>query len=69
MQQETVGDTWQTIQDTVFAEIKSSATLSLGTIEHANFAGCLENPTAPISFEKHLQERNPKLTRRSHLKQ
>ena len=28
-------------QDKVFATIKSSATLSLGTIEHANFSGCL----------------------------
>ena len=28
-------------QDNVFAKIRSSATSSLGTIEHANFLGCL----------------------------
>ena len=31
-----------TLQDKVFAKIKSSATLSLGRIEHTNFSGCLE---------------------------
>src|SRR5580698_4549501 len=39
-----------TIQDKAFDEIKSSATLSLGRIEHSNLAGCLENTT--LSFKK-----------------
>ena len=43
-------------QDNAFAEIKSSATLSLGTIEHANFSGYLENATVTLSIKKHLWE-------------
>ncbi len=30
------------LQDNVFAKIKSSATLSLGRIEHSNLSGCLK---------------------------
>jgi hypothetical protein len=37
------------LQDKVFAKIKSSATLSLGRIEHSNFSGCLE---IGVNFKK-----------------
>jgi hypothetical protein len=36
-----VGDTVPQVEDKVLARIKSSATLSLGRIEHSNFSGCL----------------------------
>jgi hypothetical protein len=53
-------------QDKAFAEIKSSATLSLGRIEHSNFSGFLENLT--LSFKEQLwaivraYTRSPSLT-------
>jgi hypothetical protein len=42
-----------TRQDRLFAKIKSSATLSLGRMEHSNFSGWLKNPN--LSFKNHLQ--------------
>jgi hypothetical protein len=39
----------------VVAEIKSSATLSLGRIEHPNFSGCLENRTLSSEEENKKQ--------------
>jgi hypothetical protein len=45
-------------QDKVLAEIKFSATLSLGRIEHSKFSGCLEN--RPLSFKEQLCD-NPDL--------
>lgn len=33
------------LQDEAFAEIKPSATSSLGRIAQSNFSGCLDNPT------------------------
>ena len=38
------------LQDRAFDEIKSSATLSLGRIEHSNVSGCLESSI--LSFKK-----------------
>jgi hypothetical protein len=43
-------------QDRVFAEIKSSAMLSLGKIEHSNFFGWLGNRT--ISFKERFGPRS-----------
>jgi hypothetical protein len=40
------------LEDRVFADIKSSAALSLGRIEHSNLSGCLQNRT--LSFKKQL---------------
>ena len=45
-------------QDKVLAEIKSSATLSLGRTEHSKFSGCLENRS--ISLKEQLCD-NPDL--------
>jgi hypothetical protein len=42
-------------QDKAFDEIKFSANLSLGRIEHSNLSGCLENST--LSFKKYFQAR------------
>ena len=42
-------------QDKAFDEIKSSAALSLGRMEHSNLSGCLENPT--LNLKKQLWER------------
>ena len=39
-----------TLYDKEFDEIKSSAVLSLGIIEHSNLSGCLESPI--LSFKK-----------------
>lgn len=41
---------WQKVQDKVAAETKSSATLSLGRIEHSNSSGCLENRTLSLKW-------------------
>jgi len=40
------------LYDKAFDEIRSSAVLSLGIIEHSNLSGCLESPV--LSFKKKL---------------
>src|SRR6266478_1719501 len=48
-------------QDRVFAEINSSAALSLGRIEHSNLSGCLQNRT--LSFRKQFKVTMPTYTK------
>jgi hypothetical protein len=46
-------------QDKASAEIKSSATLSLGRVEHSNLSGCLENTGSQL--QEAVEVENPDL--------